>query len=395
MSEPGTANTADDREPCVLVAHPSPDLYGSDRVLLESVSGLRQAGYRVVTALPSDGPLTTALRERGSSVVSVPSPVLRKAALRPVGFVELVAEAVRSLPAMVATVRTERPSLLLVNTITIPLWLVVGRLLRVRVVCHVHEAEHSVRPAVRRLLYVPLLLAQTLVVNSRFSLGVLAESWRSLGRRGEVVYNGVPGPPEPQLPRAAPGRPVRLLFVGRLSPRKGPQVALAALQQLVAEEPGGYRLDLLGAVFPGYEWFEEELRGEVQRLGLEAAVTFLGFDPDIWGHLAASDVVVVPSTVDEPFGNTAVEALLAMRPLVVSETSGLREAAGGYQTARFVPAEDPVAIADAVQQIIRRWAEVTSQLHADRQLALSRHATKVYQRRFTEVVTKAVTADRS
>lgn len=41
----------------VLIAHPSADLYGSDRVMLETVDALVAAGRRVVVTLPADGPL--------------------------------------------------------------------------------------------------------------------------------------------------------------------------------------------------------------------------------------------------------------------------------------------------------------------------------------------------
>ena len=44
----------------ILVAHPSPDLYGSDRQLLETIRALVDAGHRVNAALPDDGPLRPA-----------------------------------------------------------------------------------------------------------------------------------------------------------------------------------------------------------------------------------------------------------------------------------------------------------------------------------------------
>jgi glycosyltransferase involved in cell wall biosynthesis len=382
--------------PTILVAHPSPDLYGSDRVLLESVSGLVGAGFRVVVALPAAGPLSSALEQRGAELRYVPSPVLRKSALRPAGIVKLVADALRSLPPIWRLFSSERPVLVFVNTITIPLWLLAGRLRGVPVACHVHEAERSVRPILRRLLYLPLLLATRLVVNSRFSLDVLAEDWRSLRAKGRLVYNGVPGPAQPPSPRPELTSPVRLLFVGRLSPRKGPDVALAALAQLRSQgDPGRYRLSLLGAVFPGYEWFERELRDLVAGEGLTDAVEFLGFDPDIWGHLAASDIVLVPSTVDEPFGNTAVEAMLALRPLVVSDTSGLREAAAGYSTARLVPPGDATSIAGAVTDLVASWAAVTACSDEDRDLAIRRHAPDVYQRELVAVLQDVIERRRS
>ena len=81
-------------------------------------------------------------------------------------------------------------------------------------------------------------------------------------------------------------------------------------------------MTIVGAVFPGYEWYEAELREQVRNLGLEGSVTFCGFVPDVWPVLETLDVIAVPSRYDEPFGNTAVEAVLAGRPVVVSATSG-------------------------------------------------------------------------
>ena len=96
--------------------------------------------------------------------------------------------------------------------------------------------------------------------------------------------------------------------------------------------------------------------------------------------VADSDIVLVPSTVDEPFGNTAVEAMLAQRPLVVSRTSGLREAAAGYANARFVTPDDPAALADAVEEIIAAWPKVRETIAADRELAIRRHDPALYRR---------------
>ena len=361
----------------VLVAHPSPDLYGSDRVLLETVSGLITAGHRVEVALPADGPLVALLTGRGATVTICPSPVLRKSALRPAGFLRLVIETVKAIGPGLALVRRTGADVVLVNTVTIPLWLVIGRLTGRRVVCHVHEAEGSQSPLVRRLLYLPLLLAHRLVINSRFSRDVLVGSWRSLAARTRVVYNGVPGPSAPELPRADPAADPHLLFLGRLSPRKGPEVAIRAIAELRSRGIGA-DLVLLGAVFPGYEWFEAQLIALVAELGLQDAVTFLGFDPGIWDHLEACDIVVVPSVVDEPFGNTAVEAILALRPLVVSATSGLREAADGYAAARFVPPGEAVAVADAVAGLLADWPAVLAGLPADRERAVVRHSAEVY-----------------
>lgn len=372
--------------PAVLIAHPSADLYGSDRVLLESVSALNDAGRRVVLALPEDGPLVAEAEQRGAEVRLCPTPILRKTALRPLGAVKLLSEALRALRPGRALLRETQASVVVVNTLTIPLWLGLARVAGVRVVCHVHEAEASQSGLVRRLLYAPLLFAHQLVVNSRFSLESLAGSWPQLRRRAAILYNGVPGPlVSPEPPRQPLTKPVRLLFIGRLSPRKGPDVAVSALAELT-ERGVDAQLDLLGAVFPGYEWFERQLRGQVASLGLDDRVRFLGFHTEVWEWLGRADIILVPSTVDEPFGNTAVEAILAQRPLVVSETSGLKEAAAGFDAARFVPPSDPGAIADAVTELVGAWQDTCDQVARDRSRAMRLYAPTRYRSEFAQLV---------
>jgi glycosyltransferase involved in cell wall biosynthesis len=139
-------------------------------------------------------------------------------------------------------------------------------------------------------------------------------------------------------------------------------------------------------VYPGYERFEEQLRAAVVDGGLAGRTRFLGFRPDIWDVMAAADVVLVPSVVDEPFGNTAVEAVLAARPLVVSATSGLREAAAGFRSATAVEPGRPEAWADAVEHIIAGWPRVRAEALGDAATASVRHDPARYRRRMAELV---------
>ena len=147
-----------------------------------------------------------------------------------------------------------------------------------------------------------------------------------------MVHNAVPGPGEVVPPRIALTAPTRLLYVGRLSHRKGVHVAVDALDALVREDRD-VRLDVVGAVFPGNEAYLDELRAQVARCGLEDRVSFLGFKSSVWDDLARSDIAVITSLVDETFGNTAVEAALAARPAVVSKVGGLPEAVSSSQSA--------------------------------------------------------------
>jgi glycosyltransferase involved in cell wall biosynthesis len=369
----------------ILVAHPGSELYGSDRVLLESVSGLLDDGWDVLVTVPADGPLVSELRRRGARVELCVSPVIRKSVLRPRGFARFAAHTLRGVRQGGALLRRERPAAVYVNTVTIPLWIGLARLARIPVVTHVHEGEAGASRLVKRVLSAPLLLSQGIVANSRFSVGVLASAFPVLGRRAQIVYNAVPGPERRRPARSELDGELRVTYVGRLSPRKGVDVAIDAIAELDARGIPA-RLDLVGAVFPGYEWYERDLREKVEAKRLQSRVAFRGFQPSVWDFLSTGDVVLVPSVADEPFGNTAVEGILSGRPVIASATSGLLEATDGYRTAVTVEPGDPASLADALERTIAEWDTAAAHLERDAEAARRRHSPESYRRRIAAIV---------
>ena len=373
----------------VLVVHPGAELYGADRMVLESVDAFVRRGWRVVVALPTTGPLVGELEARGATVQLVATPVLRKAYLGARGLVTLAGISLKALIPSFRLLRSVRPDAIYVSTLTLPLWIVLAAALRVPIVGHVHEAESTASMLARKALAAPLLLARRIVVNSRFSTSVLTGAWPRLDARCEVVYNGVAGPPQATEPRTKLDPPVRLLYVGRISERKGvPDAvdALAALDQrgIVAQ------LDIVGDVFPGYEWVVDDIHQRAATAGTTERVHLHGFDADIWPHLAHSDILLVPSRLDEPFGNVAIEGALAARPLIVSGSSGLLEAVDGLNAACAVPAGAPEALAEAVARIVAAWPEFRAHAIADASRTAERFSLERYQDGIATAVAAAI-----
>lgn len=334
----------------LVVAHPSTELYGSDLQLVESVAAATGAGWDVLVVVPAEGPLVERLTAAGATVRLAPFPVLRKSLLTPRGLVGLSVTMARSTWQTARWLRRSHADAVYVNTLTIPSWILAARAARVPVVCHVHEAEEDQSRVITAGLTAPVLLAHRVVANSEASRRATGRAFHALARRTTVVHNGVPGPPEPPVPNVrVPGRRLRLVLVGRLSPRKGTDVAVSAMAELVAQGHD-VELRLAGDVFEGYEWFRDQVREQIAHEHLEDRVTLLGFVHPTWPELAAADVVLVPSLV-EPFGNTAVEALLACRPVVVSETQGLAEIIRDGENGLLVPPGDPHALAGAVARL--------------------------------------------
>lgn len=333
----------------VLLTHPSAELYGSDRMAVESVVGLTSRGIRVTTVLPVEGPLRVELEAAGATVLVRDVPVLRKAALKPLGMLRLVAEIVARMPRMISVIRTARPDVVYVNTIVQPWWMLMGRVFRAKVVVHVREAEVDPPRIVRRALLLPLMFAHSIVANSRFTERQVIADGPRVAARTRVIYNGKDWSAYEVAHDESTAGEFRVLYLGRLSPRKGTDVVVRAAS-LLRHEGRDIRLTLAGAVFPGYEWFEDELRQLCADEKLGDAVHFAGFVDDPRPLLAAADVLVVPSRA-EPFGTVAAEGMASGLPVIVSDVQGLVEIVSSQSEGLVVPPDDPAAIAGAVQRL--------------------------------------------
>lgn len=113
---------------------------------------------------------------------------------------------------------------------------------------------------------------------------------------------------------------VNLLFVGRLDPRKGVHLLLAAMPEVIARTRGRARLLIVG---------DSYLKGKFMASVPAATrphVHFLGHVPskDLPRWYATGDVFVSPALGNESFGIVLVEAMAAGRAVVASDIPGYR-----------------------------------------------------------------------
>lgn len=367
----------------VLIVNPSPDVYGSDLQMLQTVAGLVERGMRVAVALPVDGELVERLQSTGAEVMFVAFPVLRKSYTRPRALVSMLYRAIECIPRCLRLVAYLKPDVLIVNTVTLPWWLLIGRLSRTPTIGHLHEAETQVSRIVRGALIAPLFLANAVIVISESALSAMLSAQPRLAGRARLIYNGVPQPPDE--PRAARRRrPIRLAIVGRLSPRKAPDVAIEATALLRA---GGHdvTLEVAGTTFPGYEWYEDQLRARAQQEDLAGAVNFSGYNNPIWPVLERADIVLAPS-LQEPFGNAVVEAQMSRRPVVAAAALGHLESIVDEQTGLLVEPGNAAAMAEAITQLITDDELASRLAEHGRDEALRRFSVSRYRREVIELV---------
>jgi glycosyltransferase involved in cell wall biosynthesis len=141
-----------------------------------------------------------------------------------------------------------------------------------------------------------------------------------------TVHNGIncskfDGNIDPAVCRASYGigpMDPMVLYVGRLSLQKGPDLLLETVPQLLHNR-GDAKV-----VFCGDGHMRHELEARADELGVAHAVRFLGTmhpDGDLINLFKSCDVVCVPSR-NEPFGIVVLEAWAAGKPVVVSRNGG-------------------------------------------------------------------------
>ena len=132
--------------------------------------------------------------------------------------------------------------------------------------------------------------------------------------------------------------PLRLGAYGRYCQIKGFDTLIAAMRQV---GPDVATLDLRG------------FGPDAEALGVQAAemphVTIGGKVDDLVHYLKGIDAVVVPSR-QESFGQVALEARLAGRPVIVTNVGGLPEQVEPAHGV-VVPANDPGALAEAIEAL--------------------------------------------
>lgn len=376
----------------VLMVHPGAELYGADRMMLESVRAAVDQGWNVVVSVPTLGPLVNEMVDLGANVQITTSLVVRKSYLHGFGPLRLIPTAAKAFWAGLEELRRVRPDAIYVSTITLPLWPLIGFLARIPVICHVHEAETSAAPILRRVLLAPLWFAKTIIANSKYSARFVSDNWKKLSSRQTVIYNGVVGPPNLVLPRRSIDGPIRLLFLGRLSERKGASDALYAAAA-VRNHQVPVELVLLGDIYPGYEGYKEQLEAQIRALDLENEVTLAGFQHNIWPFLARCDIVLIPSRLAESFGNTAVEGVLAARPVLASNIGGLPEAVAGLAASAIVEAANPTALANSILELQSNWAQVAELAVVDSRSAAVRFDPKRYRHEIVDELERVLLSE--
>lgn len=168
-----------------------------------------------------------------------------------------------------------------------------------------------------------------------------------------VDFNRFACPAQPPA-KYADDRPT-LLFVGRIEARKGIPYLLHAYRAVKDEVPSA-RLVIVG---------EGGLKHEYEQLAAKMQLEDVHFDgyvsPDcLAGYYQRADVFCSPSTVNESFGITLLEAMASHAPAVATSINGSNTLGEDGVTGLIVPPKEPELMAEAILHVLESESLATS-----------------------------------
>jgi glycosyltransferase involved in cell wall biosynthesis len=137
-----------------------------------------------------------------------------------------------------------------------------------------------------------------------------------------------------------------ILLYGRIVPGKGADVLIKALT-ILKDKGIIYRAIICG---PSLNKDYPNNLIKFYRLGNQVAYVGPRLGKELVDLINRSSIVVIPTTSEESFGLTAIEAMYFGKPVIASKTGGLAEVVGNFGI--IIPPNNPYALAEAIHELM-------------------------------------------
>jgi glycosyltransferase involved in cell wall biosynthesis len=370
----------------VLYVTDSPTVSGAEHVWFGYLPELAREG-RAAHAYLSAGNtrLIAALEARGTPYTTTQSFSGRmiEVTLRPAALAGYASAFLTVRRELCALIERERPTVL--HAISFPACLyaaLAARATGVPLIWHEHNIKriHAVNTQLYRFV---ASTCAWVVGPSRAVTDNLAKAGLP-ARKLVPLYNGIDlakfAPDDARARRVreelgwADAAPVVGLF-GQLLPHKGHDALIDAAAAIRARVPGT-RFVFVGALEnPPYE---AHLRARLAAAGLTDAFQFTGWRTDVPDVMRAVDLLVVPTTSQEPAALSLMEGMAMGRPLVASRTGGTPELIVDGETGLIFPPGDAAALGTQVAALLadperRRRMGEAGRARMEREFTVEKH----------------------
>lgn len=339
----------------IIIFHPSSELYGADKILLEIIEALDPGRNVLKVMVPGEGMLTDILRERFPAVgliVEPDLPVIARKYLTPGGIFRFFRQLGRFRKSF-AKVCGEGAAVYLNTLAVLPVLAFSGK--RRKSVVHVHEILDNGSLLGRMINRYALKKATRIICVS----SAVADKFMELGGEGisrlTVVRNGIDIGGGEIVAEHVPGESgmVRFALLGRLKPEvKGQLLLIDAVSLIERRCLRNARFELIGSAVEGQEYMVDTIESAIAGKGLEEFISIRPFERDIESIYKSIDVALVPSVRADPLPTTVIEAMAFGLPVIGTDLGGIPEMIEDGETGYLVSPVNPEELAEKIKLLL-------------------------------------------
>ena len=330
---------------------------GDGQVLVSLGRFLRNAGWGVLSACPVNGLLSERLSSYGIEVKAF-DPVLLNLANGLYDLIRQYAAVRRANRQIYKIIQTENVDIVHANTIQGHWNAFIGaRRARVPIIFHAHDIpSNSMLHHMWTLSC--LYYCDAIIAVSR----AVADYLRKCGVPSSKIHIINPPYNKEALRRGLKEDSIKyenltcdklpiIGFIGALSPRKAPLDIICAAKKLSSKGHSA-RFIFVGSPFPGDEEYAKMIQYLPKKLGIANYVQFTGFQINPFEWLKHFDVFVITSTQD-PCPLVVFEAMELGKPVIGTNVGGIPEQVLDGETGFIIPVNNPTALAEKLQILIK------------------------------------------
>jgi glycosyltransferase involved in cell wall biosynthesis len=373
----------------ILILHGSSDLYGASKILLVTVRALIKKGHEPILLLTEDGPLVAALRETGAEILFVRLGILRRKYKSLPGIMNRLMVMHKAYHSIKKIIRKKQVTLVYSNTTAVLAGAFAAKSLGIQHVWHIHEIIETPK-------WLSFFLGKLVNHYSDKVIVVSAAVKKSWGKfvaieKQELVYNGIDYSPYQQVSRklrkelGLADNIIIIGMIGRVHPWKG-QEYFIQIASLLSQKCSSIHFVMIGDAFPGNEYLYERLNGLISSENIGHLVTDLGYRSDVPELLQGFDILVLPSTLPDPFPTVVLEAMASAKPVVATAHGGTTEMVDEGITGILIPVNNPQEASTLMEKLLLDKPLQKQMGEAGRKKVLSQYSFEAFEEKIIKIL---------
>lgn len=373
----------------ILILHGSSDLYGASKILLVTVRLMIKKGYKPIVILTENGPLANYLQDAGADILFIRLGILRRKYKSIPGIINRLQVMVKAFYAIKKVIRERKIALVYSNTTAVLAGAFAARSAGIRHIWHVHEIIESPKWLYRFLGMLLNRYSDTVIVVSES----VKKSWSKFVAPEKLVliYNGIDyssyQQPSNKLRKelSIDDDTVVIGMIGRVHYWKGQEYFLQIASHL-SKNFSKLHFVMIGDAFPGYEYLYEQLAAQINSDNISHLVTDLGYRTDVAELLPGFDILVLPSTLPDPFPTVVLEAMASAKPVAATAQGGALEMIDNHITGVLIPVNDVQKASALIGKLVNDKSLSIQMGLAGRKKVLAEYSLEAFENKMIKVL---------